>query len=99
MHGGALVSLADTALVMAIKSILPPDSHFATIELAARYLRPVVQGVVTARARLTGYEGRLIDGEVGLFNEAGEQVLTFNARFKLAKDTDLSRVAFNRITA
>src|SRR5690349_17599244 len=31
MHGGALVSLADTAVVMAIKSILEPGSHFATI--------------------------------------------------------------------
>ena len=26
MHGGALVSLADTAVVMAIKSIVPPKS-------------------------------------------------------------------------
>ena len=33
MHGGALVSLADTAVVMAIKSLLPAGSHFATTRL------------------------------------------------------------------
>nr|MBL0716281.1 PaaI family thioesterase [Desulfobacterales bacterium] len=33
MHGGALVSLADTAVVMAIKSIVPPQTHFATVAL------------------------------------------------------------------
>lgn len=97
MHGGALVSLADTAMVMAIKSILPPGSHFATIELQVRYLRPVTQGVVTARAKLTGYEDRLIDGEAGLFNEADEQVMGCTARFKLARTTDLSAVAFHKI--
>ena len=33
MHGGALVSLADTAVVMAIKSIIDPQTHFATVSL------------------------------------------------------------------
>ncbi len=41
MHGGALVSLADTAVVMAIKSLMAPLSHFATIELESRFLLPV----------------------------------------------------------
>ena len=46
MHGGALVSLADTAVVMARKSILPPLSHFATILLESRVLAPVKQGIL-----------------------------------------------------
>ena len=33
LHGGALVSLADTAVGMAIKTTLPPQTHFATISL------------------------------------------------------------------
>ena len=36
MHGGALVSLADTAVVMAIKSIVDPGTHFATISMENR---------------------------------------------------------------
>ena len=33
MHGGVLVSLADTAVVMAIKSIVAPHTHFASIHM------------------------------------------------------------------
>jgi len=44
MHGGALVSLADTAAAMAVKSIIAPQSHFATIELESRFLLPVKKG-------------------------------------------------------
>jgi len=50
MHGGALVSLADTAVVMAIKSLIPPETHFATISLETRFLRPVKHGIITAHA-------------------------------------------------
>ena len=54
MHGGALVSLADTAVAMAIKSVVAPLSHFATIEIESRFLLPVKRGVVTARRRWSG---------------------------------------------
>ena len=33
MLGGVLVSLADTAVVMAIKSVVTPGTHFATIAM------------------------------------------------------------------
>ena len=47
MHGGALVSLADTSVVMAIKTVLAPGSHFATTRLETNFLHPVKKGVVT----------------------------------------------------
>ena len=37
LHGGALVSLADTAVAMAIKSILPPQTHFGTISMESTF--------------------------------------------------------------
>lgn len=94
MHGGALISLADTALVMAIKSILEPYTHFATIHMEANYLKPVTQGVVTAHARLTWRQERLIYGEADVLREDGEQVLSFSARFKVARDTQIRQVNF-----
>ena len=63
MHGGALVSLADTSVVMAIKSIIAPFSHFATIALECRFLLPVKKGIVTARAEVIGQEGRQLRGK------------------------------------
>ena len=41
MHGGALVNQADTAVVMAIKSIVTSQPHFATISLETKFLYPV----------------------------------------------------------
>lgn len=87
MHGGALISLADTAMAMAIKSVLPLHTHFATVHVEANYLRPVTRGIVTARARLTSREGRKISGETSVFNDSEEQVLTFSAKFLIARET------------
>tara|TARA_R110002110_G_scaffold3754_1_gene19489 strand:+ start:9019 stop:9474 length:456 start_codon:yes stop_codon:yes gene_type:complete len=97
MHGGALVSLADTALVMAIKSILPIDTHFATIELTAKYHRGVTQGKITAEAKLTDHEGHRINGKAGILDESGQLVMEFDAVFQLSRKTDMSNVAFDRI--
>jgi uncharacterized protein (TIGR00369 family) len=76
MHGGALMSLADTALMMAIKSIRPPCSHCVTVHAAVEYFRPVTQGVVTAWARVTYRDGRKISGVSSVFDESQEQLLT-----------------------
>ncbi len=85
MHGGALVSLADTAVVMAIKSLLPPDTHFATISLESRFLYPVIRGIVTARARVTEAEGRLLHGVAHLYDEGEREVMEFTSLFKIAR--------------
>jgi len=94
MHGGALMSLADTALVMAIKSVLPPYTHFVTVHAEVDYSRPVTRGIVTARATLTRHEGRKIFGESSVCDESGEQVLTFSATFVIPRDAQIDHVTF-----
>ncbi|HBG20881.1 MAG TPA: PaaI family thioesterase [Desulfobulbaceae bacterium] len=85
MHGGALVSLADTAVVMAIKSFLPPKTHFATISMESRFLYPVTRGIVTARAKVTEADGRLLHGVAHLYDEEEREVMQFTSLFKVAK--------------
>jgi acyl-CoA thioesterase len=94
MHGGALVSLADTAVVMAIKSIIAPQSHFATIALETKFLLPVKKGVVTAKAGLHSMEDRLLQGRAAVYDEQGRTVMTFSATFKIARDTHIEGVIF-----
>ena len=94
MHGGALVSLADTAVVMAIKSILPAQTHFATISLTTKFLYPVKQGVVTAKAKVITLEGRKLEGKALVYNEAERPVLEFSSVFKVAKNTEIRWVTF-----
>lgn len=94
MHGGALLSLADTAVVMAIKSQLPPKTHFGTISVEAEFLHPVKQGVVTARARVLGRQDRTLTGEATIFNEQETPVLKFRSVFKIARNSEIRDVTF-----
>lgn len=94
MHGGALVSLADTAVVMAIKSILTPQTHFATTALEARFLRPVTQGIVTAEVHVVSREGRTLQGRATVYDEEQTPVLEFSSTFKIAKDSNIKGITF-----
>jgi uncharacterized protein (TIGR00369 family) len=87
MHGGAVTALADTAVAMAIKSLLPEDTHFATIELGMRFHAPVRGGVVRAVANVTGRDERTIKGEAEVFDEDGVKVATFTSVFRVKLNT------------
>lgn len=82
MHGGAIAALADTSLAIAIKTMLPDDTHFATIEMQMRFHAPISSGVVTAKAAVISLGERDIDGEVAVFAEDGVKAVTFTARFR-----------------
>jgi len=85
MHGGALTTLADTAVAMAIKSLLPEGTIFATTELRTSFLAPVKTGTVTAKAQVRGPEGRTFHGEAELFDEGGALVARFHSVFRVAR--------------
>ncbi len=85
LHGGALTTLADTAVAMAIKTLLPDGTIFATTDLAMQFLAPVRQGRVQAVARVSGPEGRTFRGQAELFGEAGELVARFSSTFRVAR--------------
>ena len=94
LHGGALISLADTAVVMAIKSLAPAQTHFATTSLEAKFLYPVKQGVVTAKAKIIQQEGRILQGQATVYNEEERPVLQFSSTFKVAKDSIIRGITF-----
>ena len=85
MHGGATVSLADTAAVMALKSRVAPGTHFGTTDMAIRFLRPVIQGVITARAQVEQQEERLWHARVEIVTEADEVAVEVTAVFKISR--------------
>jgi len=60
MHGGAIASLIDTAVAIAIASISEPGERFTTVELKVNYLSPIKQGRATADARLIKTGRRII---------------------------------------
>jgi uncharacterized protein (TIGR00369 family) len=86
MHGGALTSLADTAVAMAIKSLLPEGSHFVTSGMSVRFLAPVRKGTVTARARVVRRDGRTIETVAEVFDDEGRKVTELHAPFKVLRE-------------
>jgi len=85
MHGGAMTTLADTAVAMAVKSLLPPGTVFATTRLSMEFLAPVLVGQVTARAWVRGPQGRSFHGACELLGEQGELYARFESVFKVAR--------------
>ena len=94
MHGGALVSLADTTVVMAIKSLMPAGTHFATISIQTKFLYPVKQGIVRAKAGIVEKEGRTVKGEAIVYDEEQRAVLEFSSIFKVARDANIRGITF-----
>ncbi len=84
LHGGAMTSLADTAVALAIKSLLPEGTRFGTIELRTSFLAPVAEGTLLARATAHREPGRLFRGKAELELENGTLVARFESLFKVA---------------
>jgi uncharacterized protein (TIGR00369 family) len=53
VHGGALATLADSAMGIAYASTLADDEAFTTLELKINFLKPVWSGRLTAEGRVT----------------------------------------------
>ena len=84
MHGGAVTALADTAVAMAIKSIVPEGTDFVTVEMSLKFLAPVREGVVRAEARAIPQDERKIAGEAEVYN-GDVKVAQFDAFFIIRK--------------
>jgi len=85
MHGGAMTTLADTAVAMAIKSLVPEGTRFATIKLTMEFLAPVLEGTVTARAHVTRPDERTFLAECDLSGDNGQLFAKMSSVFKLVR--------------
>jgi len=70
---------------MAIKSILPPGTHFGTIHMEVDFLRPVTQGVVSARCTVKQVQERLWDARVAVEDITQTTVVCMQATFKVSR--------------
>lgn len=63
VHGGAIFTLADSAVAVSVGSIAEPNRKFLTIEMKINFLEPVKEGTIEAKAKVLR-EGRIIPAEV-----------------------------------
>jgi acyl-CoA thioesterase len=57
VHGGVIFTLADTAMSMALFSVLPLGTRFGTIEAKVNFLLPVRTGELLAEGKIV-HQGR-----------------------------------------
>lgn len=85
MHGGAVTALADTAVAMAVKSLLPEGTHFVTTEFCLKFHAPLYGGVVRAEAQTSWLDERNLDGVAVVFGDDGTKAATFTAKFRVKR--------------
>jgi uncharacterized protein (TIGR00369 family) len=85
MHGGAVTALADTAVAMAIKSLLPEGTNFVTTEMSLKFHAAVRGGTVKAVATTEILDERNIKGVAEVFDENGVKTATFTALFRILR--------------
>ncbi|WP_394849223.1 PaaI family thioesterase [Pendulispora brunnea] len=74
MHGGILCDLGDAAMGLAMSSTLEDDESFTTIELSAKYFKPVWTGRLTAVGRVSKRTRKLGALEADVTDESGSLV-------------------------
>lgn len=73
-HGGAMASVADSAVAMALASLVGPEEAFTTVELKMNFLAPVSRGEVIAEATIIRKGSRIAVGDVDVKDGDGKLV-------------------------
>jgi 1,4-dihydroxy-2-naphthoyl-CoA hydrolase len=69
VHGGAVASLIDHALALAVYPLVEPDRWVATTEFKVNYLGWVEKGRITATGRVLSLGRQIAVGRVDVENE------------------------------
>ncbi len=73
VHGGVIFALADTAMSMALISVLPAGTRFSTIEAKINYIAPVVTGELSAEGIIVHRGRSTAVTESTVYNLKGEE--------------------------
>jgi acyl-CoA thioesterase len=69
IHGGAIASLADSAVAMALIGLVKPSDRITTIEFKINFFAPISQGKLTAQAKILYKGSKTAVGDVEVINE------------------------------
>jgi uncharacterized protein (TIGR00369 family) len=76
VHGGVVASLIDSATAFAILPLLKDDERTTTVDLTISYLRPLINGRISATARVVREGGRIVVLSADLHDAQGNLAAT-----------------------
>lgn len=68
-HGGAIATLIDSAMAIAIMAQLAENEQTVTVDLTIHYLRPISEGTAKASARIVRAGKKVITVSAELFDQ------------------------------
>jgi uncharacterized protein (TIGR00369 family) len=75
-HGGAIATLIDSAMAIAIMAMLEENERTVTVDLTIHYLRPISEGTARASARVVRAGRRVITVSAELSGDDGKLAAT-----------------------
>jgi len=85
VHGGAIASLADSSVAMALISLVEPKDRITTIEFKINFFAPVSKGNLEAHAKIIHKGSKTAVGEVEVKNEEGKLVAKVIATYSIRR--------------
>jgi acyl-CoA thioesterase len=85
VHGGAMASLADSAVAMALIGLVEPQDRITTIEFKINFFAPVSKGELKAHAKIIHKGSKTAVGDVEVINEEGKLVAKVIATYSIMR--------------
>ena len=84
-HGGAIASLADSAVAMALIDLVDPRDRITTIEFKINFFASVDKGELEAHAKIIHKGSKTAVGDVEVVNEKGKLVAKLVATYSIKR--------------
>jgi uncharacterized protein (TIGR00369 family) len=84
-HGGAIASLADSAVAMALIDLVDPEDRITTIEFKINFFASVNKGELEAHAKIIHKGSKTAVGDVEVVNEKGKLVAKLVATYSIKR--------------
>ena len=88
VHGGAIASLADSAVAMALIGLVKPSDRITTIEFKINFFTSISQVKLTAQAKIIHKGSKTAVGDVEVINEGGKLVAKVIATYMIQSTED-----------
>jgi len=85
VHGGAIASLADSSVAMALISLVDLRDRITTIEFKINFFTPISKGNLEAHAKIIHKGSKTAVGDVEVKNEEGKLVAKVIATYSIRR--------------
>jgi acyl-CoA thioesterase len=85
-HGGAIASLADSAVAMALIDLVDPGDRITTIEFKINFFASVDKGRLEAHAKIIHKGSKTAVGDVEVVDEKGKLVAKLVATYSIKRN-------------